>query len=213
MTASPSQSAHNLDQPIRLAASMVAFRRRNDGSLRVFMGRRPASAVFMPRKLVFPGGAVDAEDRLHPAALQAHLSADDQTRIRVHLRDQDGAGIVRAALREFSEETGLAPPADLPLTLLARAITPPGRTRRFDAWFFLTDMSHIDLERRADPDNELFDLKWRSLEEINADPLAEVTRFVLRRAELHLMQSQILDDPPFLREQDGQFIVTPMSRG
>ncbi|PHQ69134.1 MAG: DNA mismatch repair protein MutT, partial [Paracoccus sp.] len=55
------------DMPIRDAATMILLRRDAGGGA-VLMGMRGASAVFMPSKYVFPGGAVDATDATAPMA-------------------------------------------------------------------------------------------------------------------------------------------------
>ncbi|MEY8841657.1 NUDIX domain-containing protein, partial [Cribrihabitans sp. XS_ASV171] len=109
-----------------------------------------------------------------------------------------------AAIRELWEETGLilgqpgdwpgAVPADwetfaatghLPaahaLQFVFRALTPPGRPRRFDARFFLVDASEI----QGDPDDfthacdELSHLQWIPLREARNFDLPFITEVVL----------------------------------
>jgi 8-oxo-dGTP pyrophosphatase MutT (NUDIX family) len=54
----------------RDAASLLLLRRDGSGPA-VLMGARSAGHAFMPNRLVFPGGAVDAEDHTTPAAAEA----------------------------------------------------------------------------------------------------------------------------------------------
>jgi 8-oxo-dGTP pyrophosphatase MutT (NUDIX family) len=122
----------------------------------------------MPSKYVFPGGAVDAGDALvtlgpalHPTCA-ARLAAPGAP---------PASALAAAAIRELWEETGLAlgcpGQAALPpgwagfaaqglvpdasaLRFVFRAITPPGRSRRFDARFFLADAARKTRQDRAD---------------------------------------------------------------
>jgi len=52
---------------IRNAATVIVMRDAPNAP-KVLMGQRGASAVFMPNKFVFPGGAVDMEDADVPVA-------------------------------------------------------------------------------------------------------------------------------------------------
>ena len=177
---------------IRDAATTIVLRR--DGAPAVLMGMRGASAAFMPSKYVFPGGAVDPGDAgiafarpLHPeahAALHRHSAAAPEA-------------LAAAAIRELAEETGqvlglpgpgcgwpgfegLAPDA-APLRFVFRAITPPGRTRRFDARFFLAPAEAL----ATDPDDftraedELSHLHWVPLAQARALDMPFITEVVL----------------------------------
>ena len=163
------------DQPIR-AASTVVLTRAVAGGHEVLMGQRGAAAAFMPSKYVFPGGAVDAED-----ALPDPLPLDTVCAARLAQFTPPGP-LVAAALRELAEETGLTLRADRPsLRFVFRAITPPGRSRRFDASFFLADAADIigDPSDFSGAEDELSHLHWIGLAEARALDLPFVTEVVL----------------------------------
>lgn len=188
------------DAPIRDAATMMLLRRAPSGAS-VLMGMRGATAAFMPSKYVFPGGAVDAEDALAPLARP--LAEPHRRRLTAEPRDQhspDPDAIAAAALRELAEETGLligtagGPRSAWPgyaetgigpdagaLMYVFRAITPPGRPRRFDAHFFVADATCVagdadDFGRACD---ELSHLHWVPLAEARALNLPFITEVVL----------------------------------
>lgn len=199
--------------PIRDAATIILLRRQA-GAASVLMGMRGAAAVFMPSKYVFPGGAVDAADAA--ATLAAPLSDPHRSRLAREPRPgtaTDPHAIAAAALRELAEETGqligrpgpcdwpgfaeagLAPDA-APLTYLFRAITPPGRPRRFDARFFLADAACLatdpdDFSRACD---ELSHLHWVPLAQARALDLPFITEVVL--AELADLIADLPHDAP-----------------
>lgn len=75
----------------------------------------------------------------------------------------------------FSEEVV---PRLSPLTFLARAITPPGRPRRYDTRFFLVDASHIAKEVTP-PDDELRELGWFTIDELRQLDVPNITRAVV----------------------------------
>jgi 8-oxo-dGTP pyrophosphatase MutT (NUDIX family) len=170
------------DQPIRPAATTVLLRQTATGP-QVLMGQRGAGAAFMPSKYVFPGGGVDPADHrpLSPGLLGDACIA----RLGQHLPDPapSPAALATAALRELAEETGLtlAPDTAPALRFIFRAITPPGRSRRFDARFFLIDAGHI----AGDPDDfsaasdELSHLHWIGCGEARALDLPFITEVVL----------------------------------
>ncbi len=188
------RSAGLTAEPIRDAATVVVLR-HDAGGARVLMGQRGASAVFMPSKYVFPGGGVDPSDRIAPRrGLLSPLCAD---RLRAHPLDAapDPDTLATAALREMVEETGLHlshPPASAPevapepmrepdLRFIFRAITPPGRSRRFDARFFVIDAARIagDLDDFSDASDELGHLHWIALTDARALDLPFITEVVL----------------------------------
>ncbi len=165
------------DAPIRAAATVILARSLPAGGAAVLMGQRGAQAAFMPSKYVFPGGAVDPGDHWAGPLPLAPLCQD-----RLAKADVAPRALVAAALRELQEETGLTLRADAaPLRFVFRAITPPGRSRRFDARFFLADAAGLD----CDPDDltragaELSHLHWIGLTEARALDLPFITEVVL----------------------------------
>jgi 8-oxo-dGTP pyrophosphatase MutT (NUDIX family) len=91
--------------PVREAAT-VAVVRDGDVGLEVFMVRRTIDAVFSPGAHVFPGGALDPEDRL--ADLEPRCDGlDDATASAILGVPAGGLGYFVAAARECFEEAGL----------------------------------------------------------------------------------------------------------
>lgn len=166
-------------EPIRPAATVILWREGPEGP-QVLMGQRGAGAVFMPSKFVFPGGRVEAEDAAAPAPA---LPALCRARLAA-LCPPDAPppeAIAAAALRELAEETGLTPAPAAPWQLVFRAITPPGRSRRFDARFFLVPAEGVqgDAEGFAGASDELSHLRWIGLEAARALDLPFITEVVL----------------------------------
>lgn len=187
-------------EPIRDAATVVVLR-HDAGGARVLMGQRGAAAVFMPSKYVFPGGGVDQSDRIAPRqGLLSPLCAQRlQARSPADAPDPDT--LATAALRELAEETGLhlAPAATPPLRFIFRAITPPGRSRRFDARFFLIDAASLagDPDDFTDASDELGHLHWIGLTEARALDLPFITEVVLAEVAASLAGAPDLGVPFF----------------
>ncbi len=185
---------------IRPAATVILTRQSAEGP-QVLMGQRGHGAVFMPSKYVFPGGAVDPAD--HAVALAGALAPDCAARLHDDNAPPPDA-LAAAAIREVFEETGLAlglpgawdaaPPegwADFAarglrpsatgLRFMFRAITPPGRSRRFDARFFLADAATLigDADDFSAASDELSHLHWIGLEAARALDLPFITEVVL----------------------------------
>lgn len=187
--------------PIRAAASVILWRQGRDGA-EVLMGQRGKAAVFMPAKYVFPGGAVDAGD--HSAG---HLSADCLDRLTLHCPPDapPPEALAGCALRELSEETGLALAPAAPLLFMFRAITPAGSPRRFDARFFLADAGQVtgaadDFSAATD---ELSHLHWIGLAEARALDLPFITEIVL--AEVGgILRGHIQPGVPFFDNTDRE---------
>lgn len=226
MTAAPAAEI-----PIRDAATVVVLDRSAPAGPSVLMGQRGAAAVFMPSKYVFPGGAVDAADAA--AHLGAGLAPDTAARLLAEPRPgaaNDPHALAAAALRELAEETGLlagrpgaapegwdhygsaglAPDASA-LIYLFRAITPPGRPRRFDARFLLLDAEHLHGDRHdfSTACDELSHLHWVPVAEARALDLPFITEVVL--AELSGVIARAGSGPlvtpesvPFFDNRDAQ---------
>ena len=174
------------------------------GEARVLMGKRRMDQVFMPGKYVFPGGRVDAEDKAVESLDE--LAAGDIAKLMIEMRTPPSPARARAialaAIRETYEEAGLVIGATgkangdpgsatwrsffalgyLPqlsrLNFFARAITPPGRPRRYDSRFFYADVTAIG--HRSDVmDGELSSLDWFTFEEVRSLDLPAITRVVL----------------------------------
>jgi 8-oxo-dGTP pyrophosphatase MutT (NUDIX family) len=179
--------------PIRDAATVVVLRHLKDGPA-ILMGQRGAKAAFMPSKFVFPGGAVDAADAGTPVASPFDAESARALRTDSPLA-ADALGV--AAVRELFEETaqslfaphrGSTAPDLAPLTFIFRAITPPGRPRRFDARFFLVQADDLS----SDPDDfsgaedELSHLQWVLLHEARALDIPFITEVVLAEVAARL---------------------------
>ena len=215
-------------------AATVILVRHGGGAPRLLMGQRGRGAAFMASKFVFPGGALDPEDMGVPAGrpLAPHTAA------RLAHRAEPGLahGLAMAAVRELWEETGLAlgtaegarpetvspdwqsffdaghrPAAD-GFEFVFRAITPPGRPRRFDARFFLVDTAHLagDADDFALARGELSHLKWLTLGEARALDLPFITEVVLAEVETRLADPAADRPVPFFWHAEGRSFVDPL---
>jgi 8-oxo-dGTP pyrophosphatase MutT (NUDIX family) len=214
------------------AATLILVDRTN-ATPKVLVGRRHDKVVFMPGKFVFPGGRVDASDGRVPVAASIPGELEESLlKGRPKITPARARALAVAAIREACEETGLClgrkseskphalsgpwqPFADtglLPdpsgLFLIARAITPPGRVRRFDTRFFTADASAI--AHRVDgvihADAELVELVWV---ELGSKPLADLhrmTKNVLNELERRLSTGALRHDAdvPFYHFYGGQ---------
>ena len=205
------------EKPVRPkhAATLILVR-RDGAEPRLLMGRRAGGHAFMPSKWVFPGGRIERADWRAPSA--SELRAEVAAKL-----GERGRPLAMAAVRETFEEAGLllakaaapqkAPGAwseftergalpDLaPLEYVARAITPPYRSRRFDARFFMADASAlISLERLPDC-GELDEIAWVSLAEALALDLPSITRFVVGEVGRRLVDP--VRPVPFVRMERG----------
>ncbi len=216
------------DVPVRDAATVILLRQEGAGRARVLMGQRGSRAAFMPDKFVFPGGAVDRAD--HAVPLAAPLPEPCRTRLSHETAPALADALVAAAIRELWEETGLllgtpgawpAPPPEgwesyaatghrpsgAPLGFIFRAITPPGRPRRFDARFFLADAASL----ASDPDDftlacdELSHLQWIPLDEVRRFNLPFITEVVLAEVAAMLGAGRrVPETVPFFRNDEEE---------
>jgi len=206
------------------AATLILTRLRK-GAPEVLMGRRAPGHVFMAAKWVFPGGRVERSD---PGAASAtELPPADAVRLAREVSPRRARALALAAVRETYEETGLllaepAPPASvagpwrefraagaLPdlaaLRYIARAITPPGRSRRFDARFFMADASALLHPEPTTGSGELDEIAWLPLEDARALDLPAITRFVLGEVSDRLTHPH--RPLPFVRMVRGSHVI------
>jgi 8-oxo-dGTP pyrophosphatase MutT (NUDIX family) len=215
----------------RDAATLILLD-RSGREPKVLLGRRHHGLVFMPGKFVFPGGRVDARDRL----MSIGAPLDPRTQAKLMLRIQrpsamKAQALALAAIRETSEETGLllgrirsegpkAPsgpwsafaqarvhPDLSALHFITRAITPPGRARRFDTRFFAADATAIAhrIEGVTGPDSELTELVWVPLAEAKHLDLIAITEIALNNLQARIDAGFGHDLPvPFYRQLHGK---------
>jgi len=207
---------------LKAAATIILIRQGADGP-EVLMGQRGADAAFMPNKFVFPGGALDADD----AAVALAGTPEARCLARLDAHPASGApatahGLVAAAIRELWEETGLAlgrpgqwagevPPAwadfaarglvpdGSALRFVFRAITPIGRSRRFDARFLLADATAIcgDADDFTLAQDELSHLQWVALHKARGFDLPFITEVVLAEIGQHMKDPGLDEGVPF----------------
>jgi len=217
------------DPAIRDAASVLLFRDA-DSSPRVLIGQRGSTAVFMPNKFVFPGGAVGKEDR--DVALATPLGSACISRLARSAPPEIVSLLAPCAVRELSEETGLMlaekseqrrlhehpswkaffgsnlVPSAKGLVYFYRALTPPGLPRRFDTRFFLGVLGEVSLA--GDPDDfsgasdELGRLQWFPVSDAQELDLPYISRVVLNEAMLVLKNERPPPSVPFHFFENGR---------
>lgn len=195
------------------AATLLILDKSAAGPVRVLMGRRHMRHTFMPGKFVFPGGRVDPAD----SRIANVLPYDPQveSRLSKDLKKIKSVARVRAlalaAIRETYEEAGLfvGRKADGPIRLgtgfeafsergiqpdlsslrmIARAITPTRRPRRFDTRFLAVwaDAIADRLPEGTGPSGELEDCAWLTLDEAREKELPMITNRILTDLEERL---------------------------
>ena len=165
----------------------MLLRRRGKGR-EVLLGRRRATARFLPGVYVYPGGRLDKEDCLPSGFEERFLDLPaglDRATTRL------APALLRAAIRETHEETGLlvgkpgaptgpsgtAPiwqsyreaglsPAFQAARLFVRAVTPTFSRIRFHTRFFIMDATGLAVGELRD--GELEDVGWVPLGDAEA---------------------------------------------
>ena len=201
----------------RDAATILILDRRG-AEWHFLMGRRHERHKFMPGLFVFPGGRVDRGDGSIPATRE--LDPVIQSRIVRNLRARPSKrrarALAMAAIRETYEEAGLfigekgdralgsshpdwqafskhgIVPDLSRLSLMARAITPPGRNRRFDTWFFAARRENVghELPGGIGPTEELEDVHWLTFDKAKDLDLPVITVAMLKE-----FRERLEDDP------------------
>ncbi len=183
----------------RPAASLLVMR-QTDGQTSLLMARRNKAHRFMPNVLVFPGGAVDAADYHAPVA--SPLKPSVRARLERGAAPRLAHALACAAARELTEEVGLSlgePPDLQALEYLCRAITPPDRSMRFDAHFFLVEQAAVSGVLCAS--EELEEPGWYTVEAALAGELAAATKAVLGQFQRWLTGHDRDGAVPVLRDR------------
>ena len=165
----------------------------------------------------------------------APLDPRAEAKLMLHTRRPSTAkarGLALAAIRETFEETGLllgSRRADAPAApegawaafaeahihpdlstvhFIARAITPPRRSRRYDTRFFTADVSAIahKIEGKVSPEAELVELVWVPLDGIKEKiELLAISEIVLQDLQKQIEAGFSHELPvPFYRVKHGK---------
>ncbi len=211
----------------RDAATLILVRMKGN-TPEVLMGCRAAAHAFMPNRYVFPGGKVDPDDARVPVATSLDPFVNE--RLMRAASAQRARALAVAAVRETFEESGLmlgkplqggapkkdygehwkgfldqgmAPALDC-LDLIARAVTPPGRPRRFNARFFMARAEDATGEIRHS--SEMGDIRWVQLDEARELPLPTITGLILGEI------GRLVKEPPSRKEQRKIPLFTTVHR-
>jgi len=184
----------------RDAATLILLDRKG-GDVNVLMGRRHMRHAFMPGKFVFPGGRTDPADSRIPVVSGLHPDVESKL-ARGRTTAARARAIALSAVRETYEEAGLligrpgdfstpktdwhgfvehrVAPALGGLRFVARAITPPGRVRRFDTRFLAAFRDDVAVElAEGGPTDELEEIMWLPLEKAGEADIPAITRTIL----------------------------------
>lgn len=148
------------------------------------------------------------------------------------MRRARAQALALAAIRETAEETGLLigmrgtqrwtsaspswrlfvehglTPALSSLTFFLRAITPPGRSRRFDTRFFCTTSQAI-AHQAPNENDELLNLHWLTFGQALKMELPTITRYVLEALEEKLRLNRFPapgDEIAYFYQRNRKFI-------
>lgn len=216
----------------RDAGTLILLDQR-DGVPHVLIGRRHRNHAFMPGKFVFPGGRTDPAD----GRVKTPHSLDDRELEKLisgpgrRTSPTRAKAIALSAVRETYEEAGYligskgsfktphkdwqgfvdhgVVPSLSGLRYIARAITPPGRVRRFDTRFLaaFTDDVALTLDDGG-PTNELEELVWLPVRDAMQADIPLITKTVLEELDKRLATDPALKpgaDVPFYHMRHNRF--------
>jgi 8-oxo-dGTP pyrophosphatase MutT (NUDIX family) len=221
------------NQRPRDAATLILID-RSQATPKVLLGRRHSGHKFLPGRFVFPGGRVESADGRMPVATPLNAAVEARLLKRIaRPSPMKARAFAVAAIRETFEETGLligsrhggarglpgkrttlfdetgVYPDLAAMHFVARAITPPGRPRRFDTRFFAADASAIAhrVEGVVGEDTELVELVWLPITEVERLEMPTITKVALKELEARSAAGLGHDLPvPFYRMLHRRFI-------
>lgn len=193
----------------------------------ILMGQRSSKHDFMPSVYVFPGGRVDRADSY--ADHVGSLTPRNARILEAAFTPRKARAVVLAAIRETYEETSLllsqeatthknvnhpswdafrkaGLKADISdIDVFGRAVTPPHRHKRFDAWFF---HKHLGTEPRPKITDsaELLNVGWFTFEQIKALELQRATKMMIGVLEDYLRHKRPPPDIFYSYARNGKFL-------
>ena len=211
----------------RLASTIVLTHgdRKNP---KILMGQRSSKHDFMPSVYVFPGGRVERSDSYAPH--KGDLSARSAKIMHAAFSPRKARAMIIAAVRETYEETSLMLGAPLDkkrpsykepawdalqaqglrpdisgIEVFGRAVTPPHRHKRFDAWFFHKHIGDGRLPEITDS-AELLNVGWFTFSQIKSLQTQRATDMMLTVLG-HYLEA---DRPPaqifYSRARNGRYL-------
>lgn len=224
----PEEVGHPLLRPKDAATLVLIDRSGSEPAL--LMGKRHKAHTFMPDTYVFPGGRRDRGDGRVPVSdeLQGEVTRKLLRKMPSPATAFRARALAIAAIRETHEEVGifiagkgkpsrqtswkafaergLAPKLS-PLRYVARAVTPPYQKRRFDTRFFACFRDEVG-QADAESSNELLDLKWVKLSQVDSISMPRITRAIIDHLHLELASDPSLPfgrPVPYFHARYGQF--------
>lgn len=194
---------------------------------KILMGQRSARHDFMPSVYVFPGGRVDRVDSFAPFA--GDLSPRTERILEAAVNPRRARAIALSCIRETFEETGfmigrdeetgrrnmnhptydafrkagkLADISDV--EVFGRAITPPHRHKRFDAWFFHRHLGDV-APPKVNDSRELLNVGWFDFDEIEQLELQRATVMMMKVFKDYIRREQPEPTIFYSRARHGVF--------
>ena len=210
----------------RIAATICLTHGPRDNP-HILMGKRSARHDFMPSVYVFPGGRVDRADSY--AEHLGDLTPRNARILEAAFAPRKARAVMLAAIRETYEETSLflaqkaqatkninhpswdafrkaGLKADISnIDVFGRAVTPPHRHKRFDAWFFHKDMGHGPLPVIKDS-AELLGVGWFTFDQIKELELQRATKMMLNVLQDYLKQGRPPRDIFYSYARNGKYL-------
>lgn len=195
-------------------------------NMKILMGQRSSRHDFMPSVYVFPGGRVDRADSF--AKFAGDLSPRTERILEAAYSPRRARAIALAAIRETWEETSLMLGSDaqdsrnlnnksydsfrnagkLPdlsgVEVFGRAVTPPHRHKRFDAWFFVKNLGDIIPPSISDS-SELLNVGWFTFDQIEKLETQRTTDMMLQVLKRYLKADRPPDRIFYSRAIRGEF--------
>ncbi|RJF87212.1 NUDIX domain-containing protein [Oleomonas cavernae] len=217
---------HGLKRAVRPRdAATLILHRRAAGGIEVLMGRRHEGHRFMPGNWVFPGGRLDRGDlyvpaqglraevaallglaapprRVHGLAVAAVRETFEETGLMIGVADPRAARLSATGPFAAFRRAGLIPALDA-LDYAARAITPPYRSMRFHARFFIAPAQAAQGEARPSP--ELTEVAWVPLKDARKLDLPRITGVILDVIEKQLNGED--DRIPAFAQRHGKHVI------